>query len=57
MDQFAVSFEARQREKQVSRASDVRALNSGRKSRDQLRRENSLIRIARIDWQHVRAPK
>jgi hypothetical protein len=47
----------RAREKQASRVADARALASGLKSRDQLRRENGLIRIARVDWSNVRAPR
>jgi len=57
MAELAASFEVRQREKQASRAADARALASGLKSRDQLRRENGVVRISRIDWKHIRAPK
>lgn len=57
MSQSGFSFEDRQREKQASRASDAIALALGQKSREQLRCENGLIRIAHIDWKKVRAPK
>ena len=51
------SLDERQREKQASREDDAYALASGKKTRDQLRHENGLIRIARIDWDSVRAPR
>ena len=51
------SLEDRQREKQASRDKDAQDLASGRKSREQLRKENSLIRIASIDWDHVKPPR
>jgi len=47
----------RQHEKQASRDQDAQDLASGRKSREQLRKENSLIRIASIDWDHVKSPR
>jgi len=47
----------RVREKQASRVADAHALASGLKSREQLRRENGWIRIARVDWSNVRAPR
>lgn len=47
----------RQREKQASREADEQALADGSKSREQLREENAKIRIARVYWDQVRAPK
>lgn len=51
------SLSARQREKQASRDEDARALASGEKSRERLRRENAKVIIARIHWDRVRAPR
>jgi hypothetical protein len=47
----------RQREKQASRDADEKALEFGRKTREQLRKENGLIRIVSINWEKVKAPR
>jgi hypothetical protein len=47
----------RQAEKQASRDADAEALASGTKTREQLRAENGLVRISRIDFASVRAPR
>lgn len=51
------SLEDRQREKQASRDKDAQDLASGHKTREQLRRENGLIRITKILWDQIRAPR
>ena len=54
-------FQARAAEKQASREQDERDLRSGRKSVEQLRRENewlgSLARTARVDIASSRFPE
>ena len=52
-----VEQEYRHREKQASRLADAEALASGQKDRNQLRKENTLIKIKQIDWKNIRAPK
>lgn len=44
--------EDRQREKQTSRDKDAQDLVSGNKTREQLRRENGLIRITKLLGQY-----
>lgn len=57
MDKEYYIHENRQREKQVSREADEQDIVSGKKTREQLRRENGLIRIVNIFWERVKAPK
>lgn len=47
----------RQKEKQKSRDKDKEDLESGRKTREQLREENTKIKIAKIHWDRVKAPR
>lgn len=50
-------FRNREQEKQRSRDEDQRALASGEKTREQLREENTKLRITKIDFTRVRAPR
>ena len=47
----------RHAKKQESRDADAAALASGAKTREQLREENGKVRIARIHWDRVKAPR
>jgi Tfp pilus tip-associated adhesin PilY1 len=57
MNETEYSIQERRIEKQESRDTDANDLLSGKKSRQQLREGNGLIKIERINWREVRAPK